>query len=667
MTGLFDPADLDGAIGDDDIAWAEALLGLDAGAFSGADGTDPRIEVLRAARSIDIPACPGSGKTTLLVAKLAILGRQWRYRRQGICVLSHTNVARMEIEKRLRDNPVGQAILGYPHFVGTIHGFINSFIALPWMRSQGFDVRVIDDDLCQARRWSKLGKARFPLEKNGKTPASLEIVDTGFGLGDVRWVRGSFLGRTTETYLAMVNACRDAAEDGFFCHADLFLWALEALDRMPGLVTSIRRRFPILFLDEVQDNQEAQARLLYRIFREGDAPVLRHRFGDMNQAIYGSDKDREVVETDLFPAAAEQIPVSNSHRFCQRIADAANPVAIATPALIGLKPLQPAHSPLVLMLFEPARATEVLPAYAHLIGERFAPDERHGAVFAAVGSVHRDKGDENSPTCVAHYWPDYDPQLAASERQPRRFLDFVSRGHAERRGSADIHPVIERVAEAMLHLAAILNPAVRHPRRASCHRQVTALLGSDVAMLDLYRRMSFALATGRRPATAEKWSKWCEQILRIAAPLLRGAEAGEAGSFLDWVPDQTFEPGRLPRRDNVFRHEAIEPLIEVKVGTIHSVKGETHKATLVLDTYFSGSHLDRIKAWLIGDRIGVKSSDRINVRKSLKQHYVAMTRPTDLLCVAMRTSSFTEAELARLSGRHWGIGDLVNGTLRWRA
>lgn len=103
------------------------------------------------------------------------------------------------------------------------------------------------------------------------------------------------------------------------------------------------------------------------------------------------------------------------------------------------------------------------------------------------------------------------------------------------------------------------------------------------------------------------------------------------------------------------------------MGTIHSVKGETHKATLVLDTFYSGSHLDRIKAWLVGDKAGIASSERrVNLRKSLKQHYVAMTRPSDLLCVAMRATSFNDAELARLAARNWTIGDVVDGKLCWR-
>jgi hypothetical protein len=41
----------------------------------------------------------------------------------------------------------------------------------------------------------------------------------------------------------------------------------------------------------------------------------------------------------------------------------------------------------------------------------------------------------------------------------------------------------------------------------------------------------------------------------------------------------------------------------------------------------------------------------------LKLHYVAMTRPTHLLCLAMRKDAFVDEELDILAGRGWTIID----------
>ena len=72
-----------------------------------------RSDIIKNLESIDIQAFPGSGKTTILIAKLAILAKKWSYTNAGICVLSHTNVAREEIEERLGNTDIGKKLLMY--------------------------------------------------------------------------------------------------------------------------------------------------------------------------------------------------------------------------------------------------------------------------------------------------------------------------------------------------------------------------------------------------------------------------------------------------------------------------------------------------------------------------------------------------------------------------
>lgn len=87
-------------ITDEDVAWIESILGF--------QFDDDRIKILKNLESRDVQAFPGSGKTTILVAKLAILAKKWPYVNSGICVLSHTNVAREEIEDRLGNTDIGK-------------------------------------------------------------------------------------------------------------------------------------------------------------------------------------------------------------------------------------------------------------------------------------------------------------------------------------------------------------------------------------------------------------------------------------------------------------------------------------------------------------------------------------------------------------------------------
>ncbi|WP_217558829.1 UvrD-helicase domain-containing protein [Streptomyces sp. GbtcB6] len=82
---------------------------------------------IQSAESLDLQAAPGSGKTSLIGLKLALLGQAWVSPTRGICVLSHTNTAKDEITHRLTATPAGRRLLQYPHFIGTIQAFTNTF------------------------------------------------------------------------------------------------------------------------------------------------------------------------------------------------------------------------------------------------------------------------------------------------------------------------------------------------------------------------------------------------------------------------------------------------------------------------------------------------------------------------------------------------------------
>jgi hypothetical protein len=117
------------------------------------------------------------------------------------------------------------------------------------------------------------------------------------------------------------------------------------------------------------------------------------------------------------------------------------------------------------------------------------------------------------------------------------------------------------------------------------------------------------------------------------------------------------------QRDNMFRFPPEAPKLEVRVGSIHSVKGETHAATLVLDTFFYNHHLATLKAWLVGEKSGGASENSRTISR-LRQHYVAMTRPSHLLCLAMRENCLSNDDVASLEERGWRLARVMaNGTV----
>lgn len=659
----------------EDVAWACQVLKLSHTAFSGGDGNDPRLGVIRSLDSIDVEACPGSGKTTLVVAKLAILARHWAERRRGICVLSHTNVARRELENRLGGTPEGKRLLSYPHFVGTIHGFVNEFLALPWLRSKPYPIRVIDDDICLQRRWHKLPwKIRSGLETNKHTEQVLRIAATDFSVGDVRWGKGGTLGASSPTYQEIQRVCQESCEEGYFCYGEMFLWASELLDRSPHMREALRERFPLLFIDEVQDTSEQQSALLFRLFMEGGRPAIRQRFGDSNQAIYQYSNQTECALTDPFPDANLTRVIQNSHRFGQQIATLASPLGVTPQELLGLGPrrdeiMSNTDGRHAIFLFDDQTVRSVLPSYGAYLIELFSEQELRDGTFIAVAARHKPDEDKNLPRYLAHYWPEYDYELTASEPRPKTFLQYLAAGRALARTSGEAYHLVEKIADGIQRLAVILNPNVEFSLRKRRHRYVRELLaGHPEADRDYVEIVSAIAAGGPSNALQYDWSKVWAPRVKAVAEILSGAsvDSAAATAFLSDQADvgNYAQPLSTIQRDNVFRFPTQNPKVEIRVGSIHSVKGETHTATLILDTYYRKHHLETLKPWLLGRKSG-GGSENNTLHSRLRQHYVAMTRPSHLVCLSMRESCLTNADVEALKNRGWRVARVKAGGHEW--
>lgn len=657
------------------IPWVCGVLGLPATAFSGPNGQDPRLPVLKSLATLDIEACPGSGKTTLLVAKLAILGGLWAEPRRGLCVLSHTNVARREIEHKLGSTAEGQRLLSYPHFIGTIHGFVNEFLAIPWLRSNGYSVEMIDDEVAQRRRWQKLPRQiQGGLEKNNYDQIILRMQDVQFGVGEIHWGKARKpLGKDTPTYQALVNACRESAQEGYFCHDEMFIWANDLLNKTPEVTSFLRARFPLLFIDEVQDNSELQSKLLYRVFTEGNCPVIRQRHGDANQAIYQNARQTKGAVTDPFPQLAVRTDIPNSFRFGQEIADLADPLALEPQGLQGrCQDSTQAESDTsgkhAIFLFDDESIGNVLENYAAYLVDVFSGNELRDGNFTAVGAVHRPVADDNLPRHVGHYWPDYDYEIGRADPQPQTFVQYVSAGRRLSQDSGETHAVVEKIAEAVIRLARIADPAFSAGKRIRKHRYLLELLKGKDAAKTAYIDMVRTLAADRVTLTENGWNdNWRQTATQIAQDLIGAAVGGDdVTTFLAWGNARVAAAGeeQRSRSDNIFRYPRDNPSVAIRVGSIHAAKGETHTATLVLETFYYGHHLKALKPWLLGDRSGMDGAS-LRLQARLKLHYVAMTRPARLVCLAMRHDSVDDNETTKLRGHGWRIARVTAHGPEW--
>jgi DNA helicase-2/ATP-dependent DNA helicase PcrA len=85
-------------------------------------------------------------------------------------------------------------------------------------------------------------------------------------------------------------------------------------------------------------------------------------------------------------------------------------------------------------------------------------------------------------------------------------------------------------------------------------------------------------------------------------------------------------------------------VVDIKLGSIHSSKEQTHTATLVLETFNYEHTIASLLPWAArqnshgATRLGKRTTQR------LLAMYVAMTHPTHLLCLAISSRALGEGE-----------------------
>ncbi len=680
---MADPQSVIPQVADDDVEWICSVMGL-------RKFDQFRQDFLRATTTLDVSACPGSGKTTLVVAKLAILARKWPHRTKGICVLSHTNAAREEIQRRLRGTVVGQQLLSYPHFVDTIHSFVNRFLALPWLNSNGFPAATVDDDVTSAYRrraltnsdyWKVEGYLRK--KHSGFDRIRLKDRNLNIGLDDQSFPADP----SAATHQIAKRAVKASSEAGYFCYDEMFIWAKALLNDCPGVATLLQNRFPLVVVDEMQDTSELQAGILEAVFPQKGSQVALQRVGDPNQAIF--DEARAgAAAPGAYPDVSTCLKIPNSFRFGPAIASLASPFAVDAAGADGLQGVGPRAlegapecCSNALFIFQDTEAQGVLDAYGRHVLSSFCDDTLAIGDVTAMGAVHQNAsdvmaGDPKFPKTVSHYWSGYTAEVGRRDPHPPTLIQYIRVAQALVRDGRDLAPGVEKIASGLVRLARRGGRADLFGRRAPSHRAVVDALSTNAQASSAYRRILRAFLIERATLSAVSWAQRQADIRLVAAGLgTSGTAPSTADDFLRWDQHDPLQavPAATSPQDagpNVYRvDDGDGRSVDIRLGSVHSMKGQTHLATLLLSTYWHDHSAKRMLPWLLGHKVnlnGAGARDRVR----LQHTYVAMTRPSHLVCLAIPRSVLGDAaslnqHVANLMACGWHVAEIVGGVSKW--
>jgi superfamily I DNA/RNA helicase len=509
-------------IDDADIAIIEKILSL--------SFCDTRKRILKDNKTIDVQACPGSGKTTLIATKLILLAEKWNFPHQGICVLSHTNVAKNEIIKRIDKSESKDAknLLSYPHFIGTIQEFADRYLAIPYLKSCGFVINAIDDDITKA--------------KINNPNNEITYENRGY--------------------------------KGYFLYKDMFQIANQLIEEYPKIIQHIQKKFPYIFIDEMQDTSKLQN-------------IIVQRFGDKDQAIMGFKKD-DPLNISYNNKDKFGYEITDTNRFNSTISDKIKHFSITN---IGL------HSSIrennkkyehTIFLYDSNNINQVINAFVKMCKIELQDiDNLQIKVVGAYGYESKNQ------ITIKNYYSDFDKNHFIKKFLPKNKIEalnfIVDAIHYQNMSFYDAYHILIKAKSR------IDNIDIEEARKEvqKCNKKI------------------FDHIVNHKPSANQDLEK-------------------------------TINKKNI---DNIFEIDGLK----VHFSTIHGVKGETHDATLVLET----SYNQKFDISSCIDLLLEKPVTGLN--DEIKKLYVAMSRPKHLLCLATNKNKIDTDTRETLKSIGWKI------------
>lgn len=636
-------------ITDADIARVEGLLLPPGAAFN-----EERREFIRCAESRDVVACPGSGKTTALLAKILILASKMPFPvGSGVCVLTHTNVAIDQIKNLA--GTASEVLFRHPNCFGTIQSFVDEFLTIPAYRSEFKKPIVsIDQDLFYSaieQAYRKATQLHGWLEPRGGADALASYwfhpIDLSIGTDLERDIPR--LSKATQTYQYIESIRRRLLNDGVLSYHDAYFLALRYLLRFPRVARALHARFKYVFIDEMQDTDSHQLEVLSLVFDPEEQTL--QCLGDPNQAIYRTDVRQEMLWS---PRGNPPLHFSDTARYGETIAHLLGTVRVDRQISLLPNAARDSLRP-HLLTYENGEERSVLPAFSRLLRELnllgFQPE-----TFKAVGWVGKDKT-EDGKLCLRYYLPEYQRSLHNRKQYFDTLLSYCyvpAAPNVECQGTYSSYNTLLAGIVHAVNLAGQKNPENGH--RFTTQTFTRYLRKTNESLCGaLLRNLSEWILDYRRGIV-------CPGTLRdIMAKFIREYwirnETRMVAKFLD--SDEVRFPTEPGKTSNTF---VSDDGIRILVGTVHSVKGETHTATLYLETFNYEVDSKRLLPFFEG-RYPDADARKSRHMQNLKIAHVALSRPTHLAAFACAKANVAGHEAA-LEENGWvirNVNDLLAG------
>ncbi|WP_225037101.1 UvrD-helicase domain-containing protein [Winogradskyella sp. SM1960] len=672
-------------ITDDDIRYAEKIL-----LPIGKEFDDERIAFIRDFRTIDLQAVPGSGKTTVLLAKLIILERKLPFSDgSGILVLSHTNTAINEIKEKIQKHC--PKLFSYPNYIGTIQSFVNEFMAIPyyvqmfkkkpnridheiynekiknfiekpWLYKLNLNKTCTDkvayiknnnEGLFYNYRFESSNKVQLIKKLNG------EVLEINKPRGNTKTANYRDYTHTEkkEVYKWFFEFKQSILKSGILHYDDAYFLAERYLIKFPNIKSILQKRFSFVFVDEMQDMETHQCSLLEKIFYDNGNSISKiQRIGDKNQAIYNS-----VKATDVWQDRSVVLRLNGSQRLSKPIADVVKKFALYSDENFDIVGRNKCTIKPHILVFENTNIENVIPCFAQIVRENDLVNSEKPIKVVCWNTEWKE--DEKSRNDVnKHRLEDYHKTFKKDIGKPKLDYNNLKSYLLYFEKKQTLEPIRKNILNAFLKILRLENVNTKDDRPFTKKKLIDFIKEKDVKKYDELNLNLYNWSIGIiQEKTIEVWNEIKEYVPTFLTMFDKAISLSSNFINADNVEIIT-ENAEISTPTNHYRENGLE----IEITSVHAVKGQTHCATLYLESYFhqDGRGLNaksyesqRLQNQFLGSQILSTVGKR--VKESTKMAYVGFSRPTDLLCVAVHRDRF-DSFLSEIDRDVWKIMEVTN-------
>jgi DNA helicase-2/ATP-dependent DNA helicase PcrA len=617
---------------DEEIQYAERLLLPVGKTFD-----DERKTFIRNFNTIDLQAVPGSGKTTALLAKLVILERKLPFTDgSGILVLSHTNTAIDEIKQKIQK--YCPKLFSYPNFIGTIQSFVDEFLAIPfYVHKYKKKPNRIDHEIYNevaTKRYNNLpnSPAKTWL-KNQHDPENLfKHFRFDIDLNLTNGMNGNIILRSNSnsaSYKTFKTIKQQILLSGILNYDDAYFLAECYLKEIPNIRTILHKRFSFVFVDEMQDMDTHQYNLLEKIFYyEGNGVSKIQRIGDKNQAIYNS-----VKATEVWQDRAEILRLNGSQRLSKPIADVVKKFALYSDATFDIVGKYECEIKPHILVFDTANIGNIIPCFAQIVKDNgLENSEKPIKVICWNTDWKDDEASRNDVTKLR--LEDYYKSFKKEKGKPKQDYDNLKSYLLYYEKKKTLEPLRKNILNAFLKILRLENINTADDRPYTKKKLIDFIQEKDVTKYDELNLNLYNWSIGIiQEKTAEVWNGIKVYVPTLLAMFDKSISASTEfiNNDIVYIPAENIE---IHTPTNHYKKDGLE----IEITSVHAVKGQTHCATLYLESCYQGKHeSERLSTQFLGNSF---NDTKVHHKSSTKMAYVGFTRPTDLLCIAIHKDRF---------------------------